>query len=198
MKVCDENIIANLLNYIKTYQTKFGKSPSYRNIMHSMKFSSLSIVFRYVGILESRGLICKDNLGGIDISLNLDPTRTIIAPLIGTVACGNPILAYENIEGNYSLPADIFGTGETFLLRAKGESMINAGIKNKDILVIRKTNFAEDGEIIVARIDDEVTVKRLFRKNEKIILHPENEEFKDIVLDKVDILGKVVSSIHNF
>lgn len=122
MKVYNNTTMMDLLEYIKNYQAKNGKSPSYRMIMKAMNFSSLSMVFGYVGQLQSKGLIKKDNLGGIAISRKLNPDRTILAPLVGTVTCGNPILAVENIEGNYTLPADIFGTGETFLLHAKGES----------------------------------------------------------------------------
>lgn len=198
MKVYNNTTMMDLLEYIKNYQAKNGKSPSYRMIMKAMNFSSLSMVFGYVGQLQSKGLIKKDNLGGIAISRKLNPDRTILAPLVGTVTCGNPILAVENIEGNYTLPADIFGTGETFLLYAKGESMVGAGIQDKDILVIRKGNQADDGDIVVALIDDEATVKRFYRKNNKIVLHPENPEFKDIVLDEVKIIGKVISSIHKF
>ncbi len=198
MKTCNENLLTQLLDYIQAYQKKNGKSPSYRNIMKTMRFSSLSMVFRYVGVLESRGQLQKDNLGGIDISYKFRTNRTINAPLVGTVTCGTPILAYENIEGTYTLPADIFGTGDTMILHAKGDSMINAGIKDKDFLVVKICNNADDGEIVVARIDNEATVKRLFRRNGKIILHPENENYKDIILDKVEIEGVVVSSIHNF
>lgn len=198
MRVCNETILTNLLEYIKDYQFKNGKSPSYRLIMKAMNFNSLSNVFRYVGVLYSKGLIKKDNLGGIEISRKLNPNKTVLAPLIGTVTCGKPILAVENIEGNYSLPTDIFGSGPTFMLQAKGESMIGAGIKDKDYLVIKKCNTADDGDIVVALIDEEATVKRLFRKNNKIVLHPENPEFDDIILDNVRIAGKVVSSIHNF
>ena len=85
------------------------------------------------------------------------PSKTIIAPLVGSVACGIPILATENIEGTYSLPSDLFGTGPTFLLQAKGESMLNAGIHDKDILVVRKCSCADDGEIVVALLGDEAT-----------------------------------------
>jgi len=198
MKVLNETLLINLLEYIKKYQAEQGKSPSYRTIMKAMHFSNLATVFRYVNKLQSNDLVKKDNLGGIEISCKLNPGRTILAPLLGTVPCWKPILAIENIEGNYSLPSDIFGTGETFLLHAKGESMINAGIRDKDIIVVRKTNQADDGDIVVALIEDEATVKKLFRKNNKIILHPENPDFEDIVLDEVRILGKVISFIHNF
>lgn len=193
-----EKVLNEMVEFIDKYQHEYGKSPSYRVIMKAMKFNGLATVFRYVAKLEAQGRISKNHLGGIEIPQSLNPSKTIIAPLVGSVACGIPILATENIEGTYSLPADLFGTGPTFLLQAKGESMLNAGIHDKDILVVRKCACADDGEIVVALIEDEATVKRLYRRNNKIILHPENEKFKDIVVDNVEILGKVISSIHQF
>lgn len=198
MKILNERKLAELLEFINKYQTQNGKSPSYRTIMKAMRFTNLASVFRYVGRLEADGKIQKNDFGGIKISRKLNPDRTIIAPLLGTVTCGQPILAVENIEGTYSLPADIFGTGETFLLHAKGQSMIDAGIKDEDILVVRKCQNPDDGDIVVALIDEEATVKRFFKKRNKIILHPENKEYKDIIVDNVQILGKVISCIHNF
>lgn len=198
MKILNERKLAELLEFINKYQTQNGKSPSYRTIMKTMRFTNLASVFRYVGRLEADGKIQKNDFGGIKISRRLNPDRTIIAPLLGTVTCGQPILAVENIEGTYSLPADIFGTGETFLLHAKGQSMIDAGIKDKDILVVRKCQNADYGDIVVALIDEEATVKRFFKKRNRIVLHPENKEYKDIIVDNVQILGKVISCIHNF
>lgn len=199
MKACiQEKILDDLVQFIDDYQHQYGKSPSYRVIMKSMKFNGLATVYRYVAKLEAQGRLSKTNLGGIEIPQSLNPSKTINAPLVGSVACGIPILATENIVGTYSLPSDLFGNGPTFILQAKGESMLNAGIQDKDFLVIRKCNTADDGEIVVALIDDEATVKRLFRKNNKIILHPENERFDDIIVDNVEILGKVISSIHQF
>lgn len=198
MKSYDENKLNELLDYINEYQKSNGKSPSYRFIMKAMNFKSLSAVYRYVGKLEAQNKIKKNDLGGIEISKRLNPAQTILAPLVGSVACGSPILAVENIENTYSLPADIFGKGPTFLLQAKGESMSGAGINNGDFLVVRKCNTADDGDIVIALIDDEATAKRFYRRNNKIILHPENPNFKDIIVDEVRIIGKVISSIHQF
>jgi len=188
MKSLNENKLNELLDYIKRYQVENGKSPSYRIIMKAMGFNNLATVYRYV------------DLGGIAISMNLNLDRTIVAPLVGTVTCGNPIEAIENIEGNFALPVSIFGTGEIKILHAQGESMIGAGIFDQDFLVIKKDCFIEDGDIVVARIGDEATTKRLFHRNGKIVLHPENPNFQDIIVNEteVEIEGKVVSSIHNF
>lgn len=198
MRKHNESLVIELLNYIKKYQISNGRSPSYRNIMQNMKFSSLSMVYRYVNILKSKDYLNKNKYESITLPSKIKTNKTTLAPLVGTVTCGEPIYAYENIEGYYYLPADIFGTGETFLLHAKGQSMIDAGIKDNDILVVRKCQNAYDGDIVVALIDEEATVKRFFKKRNKIVLHPENKEFKDIIVDNVQILGKVISCIHNF
>ena len=198
MKMCDESKLNETLEFIQNYQKGNGISPSYRTIMKAMNFKTISTVYRYVLKLEAQGKLSKNKLGGIDISPNLNPNKTILAPLVGSVACGKMTTAIENIVGTYKLPADLFGTGPTFILQAKGESMINAGIQNNDFLVIRQCNQADDGDIIVAELDGEATVKRLFRKNGKVILHPENPKFEDIILDDVLIQGKVISNIHKF
>lgn len=198
MKTCDKNKLTALLEFIQSYQREHGNSPSYRTIMRAMNFNSIATVYRYVGKLEAQGKLSKNKLGGIAISPNLNPNKTILAPLVGSVACGKMTTAIENIVGTYKLPADIFGTGPTFLLQAQGESMINAGIQHNDFLVVRQDCQVNDGDIVVAELDDEATVKRLFRKNGKVILHPENPEFDDIILDNVRIRGKVISNIHKF
>lgn len=200
MKSLNENKLNKLLDYIKKYQVENGKSPSYRTIMKAMSFNNLATVYRYVNKLYSLGLIKKDDFGGIAISMNLNIGRTIVAPLVGIVNCGNPTEAIENIEANFALPVSIFGTGEIKILHANGESMIGAGIFDKDFLVIKKDCFINDGDIVVARIGNEATTKRLFRRNGKIVLHPENPNFQDIIVNEteVEIEGKVVSAIHKF
>ncbi len=187
-----------MLNYIKTYQIENGRSPSYRNIMKQFKFSSLSVVCRYVEALRQRGSLEKDNLGGIDISENLNCAKTIIAPIVGTVTCGKPIYAQENIEGNYQLPAAIFGNSEIFMLHAQGDSMEGVGIKSGDILVVRKSCTAENGQIVVALIDDSATVKTFYKKKDCVVLHPENDKYDDIISNDVKILGVVQHLIHKF
>lgn len=200
MRVIDETKLNRLLDFIKDYQSKYGKSPSYRLIMKNLNFNSLSAVARYVLTLQSRDLIKKDNLGCIALPSKFNSGKTNIAPLVGYVTCGEPIFAYENIEGTYKLPADIFGNEELFLLRAKGDSMIYAGINNGDILTISKMNVVNEGDICVALIGEEATVKRFFKKDTKVVLHPENKNYKDKVLEpnEVKILGKVIGYIHMY
>lgn len=196
MKVYNEEILEKLLDYIKTYQSNNGKSPSYRNIMKVLNFSSLSMVYRYLDILKSRNLIEKDKLGGIGISDNISLGQTILAPIVGVVTCGNPIYAQENIEGMYQLPIDIFGNGKTFILRAEGDSMEGVGIRNGDLLVVKQCESAENGDIVVALIEDSATVKTFYKKKDCVVLHPENDRHEDIITKNVKILGKVQHYIH--
>ena len=196
MKVYNEEILEKLLDYIKTYQSNNGKSPSYRNIMKVLNFSSLSMVYRYLDILKSRNLIEKDKLGGIGISDNISLGQTILAPIVGVVTCGNPIYAQENIEGMYQLPIDIFGNGKTFILRAEGDSMEGVGIRNGDLLVVKQCESAENGDIVVALIEDSATVKTFYKKKDCVVLHPENDRYEDIITKNVKILGKVQHYIH--
>ena len=196
MKFCDENKLEKLSDFIKTYQSEYGKSPSYRDIMKVLDFSSLSMVHRYVDILQERKIISRNECGGIDISRNLRLGQTILAPVVGVVTCGSPIYAQENIEGTYQLPTEIFGNGKTFILHAEGDSMIDAGINNGDLLVVKQCDDAIDGDIVVALLEDSATVKRFYRKKDHVVLHPENPCYDDIVTKDVKILGKVSFCIH--
>lgn len=200
MKVINENNLLRTLNFIKEYQIENGKSPSYRVIMKELKFASLSVVARYVLVLQGRGQIKKDNLGGIKLPARLSLGKTVLAPLIGTVTCGDPIFAYENLEATYKLPADLFGAGDLFLLKAKGDSMIDAGIQDGDIVTVDKSTPVKVGDICVALIGENATVKRLIKKGNNYYLKAENKNYKDIALEKENfkILGKVVGYIHKF
>ena len=119
-------------------------------------------------------------------------------PVVGRVAAGIPILAEENIEEMLSLPTDVVGDGELFALRVRGESMIQAGIMNDDYIIVRKQPDANNGEIVVAMIDDEATVKRFYKEHGYIRLQPENDAMIPIIVPSVTILGKVVSLIRRF
>jgi len=117
---------------------------------------------------------------------------------VGVVTCGSPIFAQENIEGVYALPSDIFGRGEIFLLRAEGDSMIEVGIHSGDLLVIRRSQTAQNGQIVVALLDDSATVKTFYKEDDHIVLHPENRYYDDIISKDVVILGVVEHCIHKF
>lgn len=196
MKVYNEDLLEKLFDYIQTYQSNNGRSPSYRNIMKALGFSSLSMVHRYVDKLISKELIKKNELGEIQISDNLSLGQTILAPIVGVVTCGSPIYAQENIEGMYQLPTEIFGYGKTFILHAEGDSMEGKGIRSGDLLVVKQCDSAEDGDIVVALIDDSATVKTFYKKKDHIVLHPENSKYEDIITKDVKILGKVQHYIH--
>lgn len=196
MKQIDEEKLYKIKAYIETYQLENGKSPSYREVMEACNLTSLSLVSRYLDLLQTRGQIKKNPLGGIEMSINL--SSTTFAPLVGQVRCGAPIFAQENYQSICSLPSEIFGKGELFMLSAIGDSMKDAGINEGDILVVRKSDYAENGQIVVALIDDEATVKRFKKTSNKIILHPENSKYQDILLDDVKILGVVQCCIHKF
>lgn len=196
MKSLNQNTLNATLDYIKRYQIGNGKSPSYREIMKEMHFNNLATVFRYVNRLYSNGLLEKDRLGGIEIPTNLRTDETIIAPLVGNVACGSPILAEQNIERTYQLPVDLFGRADLKILNAKGDSMIEVGIFDGDWIFYHPCNSANDGDIVVALIDDEATVKRYFKKKNKIILHPENQQYEDIIVDDCKIQGIVKRTVH--
>lgn len=195
MRTLNKSTLSRIETYIKEYQKENGLSPSYRQIMHEVNMSSLSLVQRYVIELEKTGRIKRTKLGNIAVPRKLQTGENVYTPLVGKIACGSPSFAVEEIEETFSLPRDIFGSGELFMLRAFGNSMIDIGIEEGDLLVLKKQNTAEDGDIIVALVDDETTLKRVFRQGKKIILHPENKELEDIVVDDCQIQGVLVSCI---
>ena len=157
--------------------------------------SSLNLVRTYILALENSGRIERTRLGNIDMLPKLKPSGVAIAPIVGTIACGQPVDAMENIEESVTLPRAIFGAGNLFLLHAKGDSMVEADIHNGDLVVIRQQNTAENGEIVVAMINGETTLKRFYKKNGKIILHPENKTMDDIIVKNCEIQGVLVSCI---
>lgn len=198
MRTLNQDTLCRMEKYIKVYQTENGRSPSYRNIMHFMNMSSLNLVQRYVLALERDGRIERTRLGSIEVPYQLKPRGTTFAPLVGQIACGEPNFGIENIEESFALPKSIFGSGELFMLRTYGDSMIDVGINDGDLAVLRKQNTAEDGDIVVALTDGNNTLKRLFHKNGKIVLHPENKEMKDIVVDNCEIQGVLVGCIKTY
>ena len=198
MKVVNEKLLSEILEYIKTYQMSNGQSPSYRNIAKHFNLTSLSVVSRYVQLLSERGEINKNDEGKIDCLHSFDASSVTFAPVVGVVTCGQPILAQENIEGVYALPSDIFGRGEIFLLHAEGDSMMEVGIQSGDLLVVRKTNYAQNGQIVVALLEDSATVKTFYRRSDHVVLHPENKNYGDILTRNVSILGVVEHCIHKF
>ncbi len=195
MRTLNQDMLEKVERYITTYQMEKGKSPSYRQIMHETGMTTLSSVFRYVNALENAGRITRTNLGNIEIPSNLKHGGTTMIPLVGSVACGAPNIGVEEIEETYAFPTELFGEGEMFMLRTYGDSMIDIGIRKGDLIVVKKQNYANDGDIIVALVDGETTLKRFFKDGSKIILHPENKTMKDIIVKECDIQGVLVSCI---
>lgn len=198
MKVISEDKVIKVLDFIKDFQKKEGRSPSFRQIAKGCSFPSLATAQKYVAILQSRGMIEKNSLGKINIPRNLNKGKTVIAPLVGTIACGTPILAEENIEETFQLPTAIFGNAKSMLLRASGDSMTGIGINDGDLIVAEICDTADEGDIVVALLEDSATVKTLHKKNGHIYLHPENPKYKDILADNVIIQGIVKHNIHSF
>lgn len=198
MKTLNEETLQRVREFNIAYQQEHGITPSYRQIMHSLNLGSLATVRCYVMELENQGVLKRSEIGKIIPMPKLEKGNFVLAPLVGSVVCGIPNPSEENYEDTYALPTDIFGKGHLFMLHAEGNSMIEAGISPGDLLVLRKQDSADDGEIIVALVDGETTLKRLYHRNGKIILHPENRRMKDIVVDKCDVQGVLVSCIKKY
>ena len=186
-------------DYIQNFIENNGYPPTIRELCQALGFSSTATAQYYVKKLKKQGLIKQDTLKKRSITLANDAKKNAFyVPEIGTVTAGLPILAVENLVGYCPLPDDFNCDDETFALRVSGNSMINAGIFDGDKIIVQKNPTCENGDIVVALIDDSATVKRFFRKDNKIILHPENEAFSDIVLDDVYIIGIVKGLIRKF
>ena len=197
MRTLNQERLTSIEQYIMEYQKENGQSPSYRQIMNAMNMSSLNLVQRYVKALENEGRISRTKLGNIDVLPQLKPGGSTMAYLVGDIACGSPTEAIENIEECYALPKALFGDGELFILRTYGDSMIDVGIKENDFIVVRQQNTASDGDIVAALVNGESTLKRIYHKGSKVVLHPENKTMKDIVVNAEDciIQGVLVSCI---
>ena len=181
--------------YIKKVVKAKGYPPSVREICEATGLRSTSTVHAHLKRLERRGMITRDSMKPRAISLPLDvqPTDTVTVPVLGRVTAGTPILASENIEEYMSIPNALLGDGEHYILGVRGESMIEAGINDGDFVVVRKQQEANNGDIVVAMIDDEATVKRFYREDGYIRLQPENATMSPILTKQVTILGRVVS-----
>ena len=183
-------------SFIKKYIEENGFSPSVREICANCDIKSTATAYQYINRLSERGLINK--AGNKKRAVSLKPgAPSVSVPLVGTVAAGQPIFAEENYEGFYAVPADMFGKDDMFMLTVKGDSMIKIGILDGDKIVVKKQDTADNGDIVVALVDDSATVKRFFRRDGKFILHPENDDMSDFVFDEVSVLGKVVGLMRN-
>ena len=186
-----------ILEYIKSeIQTK-GYPPSVREIANAVGLKSTSTVHGHLTRLEKKGLLHRDAMKPRAMEVIGDPNfvrnATTAIPVVGRVTAGQPILAEENVDEYIPIPDAMLGDGEHFILLVKGESMIQAGIMDGDYVVVRKQQEANNGDIVVAMIEDSATVKRFYKEHGHFRLHPENPTMDPIYTDEVTILGKVVS-----
>lgn len=185
-----------IFDYLKDCSNE-GRVPSVREICAETGLSSTSTVHHHLKALEEKGLITREH--GVNRCIQISgEQKSVGVPVVGRVAAGYPILAVENVECYVPVPENIKRGRELFALRVQGESMINAGIFDDDIVIVHRTPVAENGEIVVALIGDEATVKRFYKENGHFRLQPENDDFEPIIADDVVLLGKVVSLIRNY
>ena len=195
-----------ILDYIVAYAKEHSYPPSVREICAGVGLTSTSTVHAHLNQLERRGLIehGKSKQRTIRIADAAEAYEARSVPLVGRVAAGSPILAVENVEDRFPLPQLLThgaADDETFMLRVDGDSMINAGIRNGDVIVVNGSLSYEDGDIVVARISDEtVTVKRIYRESTYIRLQPENDAYEPILVPypEVEVAGKVVGLMRSF
>lgn len=191
-----------ILSYIKKEIKTKGYPPAVREIGGAVGLSSSSTVHSHLNQLENKGYIRRDPTKprAIEImdSQQLPSREMIEVPLVGRVTAGAPILAVENIEETFPLPLEFINTDDVFMLKIQGDSMINAGIFNGDMVVVRKQNVARDGDIIVALLEDEATVKRFYKGFNHIRLQPENDAYEPIITRDVQVLGKVVALLRRY
>jgi repressor LexA len=185
-----------IFDYIKRYASKQGYPPTVREIGKAVGLTSSSTVHAHLANLEKIGLLRRDPTKPRAIELLVDKARKAIGggglPVVGQVAAGQPILAEENIEEYLEIPEAIGGEDSDYILRVKGDSMRDAGILEDDFVVVKSVDDASDGEIVVALLDDEATVKRFFREKDGVRLQPENKAFKPIRTREAQLLGRVV------
>ncbi len=174
-----------------------SRVPSVREICKDVGLKSTSTAHLYLKALEEHGLIERD--AGLNRCIRIvGETSAKSVPVVGSVAAGNPIVAIEDIEGYVTVDKSICRGKEIFALKVQGESMINAGILPDDILIVHRTPVAENGEIVVALVEDSATVKRFYKENGHFRLQPENDDFEPIIVDEVILLGKVISLVRNY
>ena len=191
------------VDYVRTVVADRGYPPSVREIGEALGLSSPSTVHSHLSALVKAGVIRRDPskpraieiLDGAEVPKPVRDDDLREVPLVGRIAAGSPVLATEDIEDVFSLPTSLVGSGPVFMLRVRGDSMVDAGILDGDLVVVRRQPDANDGDIVAAMIEgEEATVKRLYRRDGQIVLHAENPAYPDMVFDgDVAILGKVVS-----
>nr|WP_211200750.1 transcriptional repressor LexA [Heliomicrobium gestii] len=193
-----------ILNYIRTEIRRRGYPPSVREIGDAVGLTSSSTVHGHLNRLEKAGFIRRDPAKPRALEV-LAPDEEdgakrplIDIPILGRISAGRPILATENIENTFPLPLDFIRSDQVFILTVRGESMINAGIHDGDLVIVRIQQTADNGDIVVALLGDEATVKRFFKEKDYYRLQPENDYMEPILIKEVHILGKVIALLRKF
>ena len=193
-----------ILEFIKKEIYKKGYPPSVREIGVAVNLKSTSTVHGHLSRLEKKGFIRRDATKprAIEVldgnSFSYFKKELVDLPIVGKVTAGQPILAQENIEDVFPIPVDFIGNADSFILVIKGDSMVNAGIYNEDYVIVRQQPNADNGDIVVALLGDEATVKRFYKENGHFRLQPENQLYEPIIVEELKILGKVVGVIRKF
>ena len=190
-KLKNENAV---FKFIQKFISENGYAPCVREVCKACNIKSTATVFNIINRLKDKGLLDKSDVKRRAIALK---SKTLSVPVLGTVAAGQPIFASESYEGYVSLPDNFFSGDDLFILNVQGSSMIKIGMFDGDKVVVRKQENADNGDIVVARVDDSATVKRFFKRDGKIILHPENDNMEDFIFNNISILGKVVGLVRN-
>lgn len=191
-----------VLDFVKEQMKRDGYAPSVREICKALDLKSTSTVHGYLVRLEKKGLIQRAALKprtlrivgeeGTSEDKGFYTSKEMVdVPIVGKVTAGLPILAVENIEDSFPLPIDFVGNSESFMLKVRGDSMIDAGILDGDLVLVKKQNSAENGDIVVALIEDEATVKKFYKEKNFIRLQPQNQFMQPIIVPDCQILGKV-------
>ena len=186
-----------ILEYIKSQILQKGYPPSVREICEAVHLKSTSSVHAHLETLEKNGYIHRDptkprTIEICDDSFNLTRREMVNVPIVGQVAAGAPIFAEQNIESYFPIPAEVMPNAPTYMLKVKGESMINAGILDGDYVLVKQQEVARNGEMVVALVDDSATVKTFYKEDGHFRLQPENDTMDPIIVPEVSVMGKVI------
>lgn len=192
-----------ILEYIKSEIIHRGYPPAVREICEAVHLKSTSSVHSHLETLEKNGYIRRDPtkpraIEIIDDDFNLARREIINVPLIGQIAAGEPIFAEQNIEGYFPILPENMPSGEAFMLKVRGESMINVGIYDGDQILVKKQNTANNGDLVVALVEDSATVKTFYKEEGHYRLQPENDTMEPIIVEQVEILGKVAGLFRTY
>lgn len=196
MRSKDKGLMHQILEYIDSYYFEYHQTPTLKEIGDGVG-KSRSTAYNYLVAMAQENMLEYNDGEILTAKMQKTSLGSSAAPILGQIACGIPDIQEEDVEEYVTLPQSLFGKGDFFILRAYGESMIGAGIEPGDLVVVKKQNWTNDGEIIVALVDGANTLKRLYRddKRKKVILHPENDTMPDMEFNEVEIQGVAVHVI---